>query len=91
MMANIVMLGFLAAVQDVVSADALRDAVADSVPPATKENNIRAFDRGREYGEAILKGRAKQERCRRTSMKRAVFSHAPRRRPSCLSARVTAP
>jgi len=60
MMANIVMLGFLAAVQNVVSAGALRDAVADSVPPATKENNIRAFDRGREYGEAILKGRAKQ-------------------------------
>ena len=60
MMANIVMLGFLAAVQNVVSAGALRGAVADSVPPATKENNIRAFDRGREYGEAILKGRAKQ-------------------------------
>jgi len=60
MMANIVMLGFLAAVESVVSAGALRDAVADSVPPATKENNIRAFDRGREYGEAILKGRAKQ-------------------------------
>lgn len=60
MMANIVMLGFLAAVQNVVSAGALRDAVADSVPPATKENNVRAFDRGREYGEAILKGRAKQ-------------------------------
>ena len=60
MMANIVMLGFLAAVENVVSAGALRDAVADSVPPATKENNVRAFDRGREYGEAILKGRAKQ-------------------------------
>lgn len=60
MMANIVMLGFLAAVESVVSAGALRDAVADSVPPATKENNVRAFDRGREYGEAILKGRAKQ-------------------------------
>jgi 2-oxoglutarate ferredoxin oxidoreductase subunit gamma len=60
MMANIVMLGFLAAVENVVSAGALREAVADSVPPATKENNVRAFDRGREYGEAILKGRAKQ-------------------------------
>jgi 2-oxoglutarate ferredoxin oxidoreductase subunit gamma len=60
MMANIVMLGFLAAVENVVSAGALRDAVADSVPPATKENNVRAFDRGLEYGEAILKGRAKQ-------------------------------
>jgi len=62
MMANIVMLGFLAAVENVVSAGALRDAVADSVPPAMKESNLKAFDRGREYGEAILKGRAKQRR-----------------------------
>ncbi len=62
MMGNIVMLGFLAAVENVVSAEALREAVADSVPPATKENNLKAFDRGREYGEAILKGRAKQGR-----------------------------
>jgi 2-oxoglutarate ferredoxin oxidoreductase subunit gamma len=67
MMANIVMLGFLAAVENVVSAGALREAVADSVPPATKENNLKAFDRGREYGEAILKGRAKQGRAGETS------------------------
>ena len=32
MMANIVMLGFLAAVADLVQADALRKAVLDSVP-----------------------------------------------------------
>lgn len=61
MMANIVMLGFLAAVTDVVESESLRKAVLDSVPSATKENNSRAFDRGREYGEAILKGRSKQE------------------------------
>jgi len=67
MMANIVMLGFLAAVENVVSPDALREAVADSVPPATKESNLKAFDRGREYGEAILKGRAKQGRAGETS------------------------
>ena len=61
MMANIVMLGFLAAVENLVKPDTLRKAVLDSVPGATIENNARAFDRGREYGEAILKGRAKQE------------------------------
>lgn len=61
MMANIVMLGFLAAVENLVDGDALRKAVLDSVPKATIEQNARAFDRGREYGEAILKGRAKQE------------------------------
>jgi 2-oxoglutarate ferredoxin oxidoreductase subunit gamma len=64
MMANIVMLGFLAAVEDLVTVDALRKAVLSSVPPATRDSNALAFDRGREYGEAILKGRAKQERSR---------------------------
>jgi 2-oxoglutarate ferredoxin oxidoreductase subunit gamma len=68
MMANIVMLGFLAAIVDVVNAESLRKAVLDSVPPATRENNTRAFDRGQEYGEAILKGRSKQEQ----SQERAV-------------------
>jgi 2-oxoglutarate ferredoxin oxidoreductase subunit gamma len=67
MMANIVMLGFLAAVENVVSAGALRESIADSVPAATKENNLLAFERGREYGEAILKGRAKQGRSGETS------------------------
>lgn len=61
MMANIVMLGFFAAVENIVDGDALRKAVLDSVPPATRDNNAQAYDRGREYGEAILKGRAKQE------------------------------
>jgi 2-oxoglutarate ferredoxin oxidoreductase subunit gamma len=64
MMANIVMLGFVAAVTDLVTVGALRRAVLDSVPPATKDKNGQAFDRGYEYGEAILKGRAKQEHSR---------------------------
>jgi len=61
MMANIVMLGFLAAVSDLVNPDSLRKAVLDSVPSATRDKNGSAFDRGREYGAAILKGRSKQE------------------------------
>lgn len=61
MMANIVMLGFLAAVENLVCADALRKAVLSSVPAATQESNAQAFDRGLEYGEAILKGRSKKE------------------------------
>jgi 2-oxoglutarate ferredoxin oxidoreductase subunit gamma len=64
MMANIVMLGFLAAVVNLVQTEALRRAVMESVPSATKESNTLAFDRGCEYGEAILKGRAKQERAK---------------------------
>jgi len=61
MMANIVMLGFVSAVSDVVTVDALRKAVLTSVPPHTKDKNAAAFDRGREYGEAILKSKAKQD------------------------------
>jgi 2-oxoglutarate ferredoxin oxidoreductase subunit gamma len=62
MMANIIILGFLSAVSDLVTVGALRDAVLSSVPPKTKEKNASAFDRGREYGEAILKSRAMQEK-----------------------------
>jgi len=61
MMANIVMLGFFSAVCDLVTPEALKKAVLASVPPATREKNDKAFDRGREYGFEILKGRAKKE------------------------------
>ena len=62
MMANIVMLGFLAAICDVTSTDALRKSVLTSVPDPTREKNERAFERGRDYGKAALKSRAKQGR-----------------------------
>jgi 2-oxoglutarate ferredoxin oxidoreductase subunit gamma len=62
MMSNIVMLGFLAVVHDLVSLEALREAVWTSVPEPTREINAQAFERGHEYGEAILKSRAKKDR-----------------------------
>jgi 2-oxoglutarate ferredoxin oxidoreductase subunit gamma len=62
MMANIVMLGFLSALSDVVQPDSLRQAVLSSVPPKTKDMNATAFERGREHGEAIQKSRAKLDR-----------------------------
>ncbi len=62
MMANIVMLGFLTAIAKLVGETAMKDAVASSVPAATRDVNLRAFARGCEYGRAILKSRAKQER-----------------------------
>lgn len=64
MMANIVMLGFLSAVTDVVTVDALREAVLGSVPPHTKDKNAKAFEKGHEYGTAILKARAEQDKNR---------------------------
>jgi 2-oxoglutarate ferredoxin oxidoreductase subunit gamma len=62
MMANIVMLGFLAAVHHLVSIEALRNAVLISVPEQTGETNAQAFERGCDYGKAILKSRAKKDR-----------------------------
>ena len=58
MMANIVMLGFLSAVEALVPAEALKKAIADSVPAQTKDKNLHAFSKGREYGAAIVKEQA---------------------------------
>ena len=43
---NIVMLGFIAAVTDIVPLEAMRAAVLASVPAGTEEINLRAFDAG---------------------------------------------
>jgi len=55
--ANVVMLGFFAAVTDVVSVDALRQAVLGSVPKGTEELNQRAFELGYEYGRRMADGK----------------------------------
>jgi len=54
--ANVVMLGFFAAMTDVVSVDALRQAVLESVPKGTEELNQRAFELGYEYGRRMADG-----------------------------------
>lgn len=54
--ANIVMLGFFATVTDVVSMEALREAVRTSVPKGTEELNLKAFQKGYEYGQRIDSG-----------------------------------
>jgi len=55
MVLNIVMVGFFAAVTGLVEADALRKAVADSVPAHFADLNLKAFDKGFEYGIAKVK------------------------------------
>ena len=57
MIANIVMLGCLAALDRTVSAESLRQAVRDSVPKGTEDLNIKAFDRGYEHGQRLLKAK----------------------------------
>lgn len=52
---NIVMLGFFGAVTDLLPRDALRKAVETSVPSGTEELNLKAFDKGYEYGINLVK------------------------------------
>jgi 2-oxoglutarate ferredoxin oxidoreductase subunit gamma len=54
MVLNIVMVGFFAAVTKVCKPESLREAVANSVPPAFKELNLKAFDKGFEYGSTKI-------------------------------------
>jgi 2-oxoglutarate ferredoxin oxidoreductase subunit gamma len=51
---NIVMVGFFGAVTNLLEPDALRKAVADSVPPAMQKLNLQAFDKGFEYGSELI-------------------------------------
>ena len=48
--ANIIVLGFLAATSDIVSDEALKKAILDSVPPGTGDFNMKAFNMGYNYG-----------------------------------------
>ena len=51
---NIVMVGFFAAVTGLLDADALRKAVSSSVPSHLEKLNLKAFDKGFEYGSQTL-------------------------------------
>jgi 2-oxoglutarate ferredoxin oxidoreductase subunit gamma len=57
---NIVMVGFLGAVTGLADADALRNAVKDSVPPALEKLNLQAFDKGFEYGSHLMQKLAEE-------------------------------
>src|SRR5215813_14666496 len=50
MVLNSVMVGFFTAVTHLLEPDAVRKSVADSVPANFREINLKAFERGFEYG-----------------------------------------
>ena len=54
MVLNSVMVGFFTAITHLLEPDAVRKAVADSVPPNFRELNLKAFERGLEYGITLL-------------------------------------
>ena len=58
--ANIVMLGFVAAVTEVVDYEAMKSAILDSVPPGTEELNLRAYNTGYDEGVKSLEHHLKQ-------------------------------
>ncbi len=60
MMANIIMIGFLTAAMPVVSMNAARETIRQSVPRGTEELNLTAFAKGYDHGLAVLKGREKK-------------------------------
>ncbi len=64
MMANIIMFGFFTVITGAVSVKAALDSVLTSVPKGTEEMNKKAFNKGCDYGAALLKGREKKARGR---------------------------
>ncbi|MCU1235228.1 MAG: 2-oxoglutarate ferredoxin oxidoreductase, gamma subunit [Candidatus Solibacter sp.] len=58
---NIVMVGFFGAVTNMLNPDNLRQAVADSVPPAMQKLNLQAFDKGFAYGAEMIQGLAEDK------------------------------
>ena len=54
MVLNSVMVGFFTAVTQLLEPDAVRKAVADSVPKTFRDLNLQAFEKGFEYGATAL-------------------------------------
>ena len=55
---NIVMMGFMTAVTKLIDPEAMRKAVTASVPKGTEDLNLRAFERGYEYGMRVMAAEA---------------------------------
>jgi 2-oxoglutarate ferredoxin oxidoreductase subunit gamma len=56
MMANIIMIGFITSVTQVVTLDAAKNTVEGSVPKGTEKMNLDAFGKGYDFGISRLKG-----------------------------------
>jgi 2-oxoglutarate ferredoxin oxidoreductase subunit gamma len=54
MILNIIMVGFFTAITKLVNYEAVKEAVKASVPPGTESMNLRAYDRGYQYGMTLV-------------------------------------
>ncbi len=61
MVLNSVMVGFFTAVTHLLDVDAVRKAVADSVPASFRDLNLKAFEKGYEYGVKSPAGKLESE------------------------------
>lgn len=57
--ANVVMLGALTAITKVASAEAMKKAVVRNVPKGTVELNLKAFEKGYNYGKKTLNAKGR--------------------------------
>ncbi len=53
--ANVVMLGALTSLTNVVNTDSIKKSILGNIPKGTEELNLEAFKRGYDYGENLLR------------------------------------
>jgi 2-oxoglutarate ferredoxin oxidoreductase subunit gamma len=70
--ANLVMLGFFTAVTKVVSPDAMKKALPGLVPGRFLTLNIKAFDKGYEYGIEVLKTAKPAAKKKKTTIEKKI-------------------
>lgn len=64
--ANVVMLGALTAITEVATAEAMKKAVLRNVPKGTAELNLKAFEKGYNYGKKFFDVKGKNRRVAQT-------------------------
>ena len=55
LVANVVMLGALTSVTSLVKPESMRNSILSTIPRGTEKLNLRAFQRGYDYGKQLLK------------------------------------
>jgi 2-oxoglutarate ferredoxin oxidoreductase subunit gamma len=52
--ANIVMLGAFTAITEIVDKEAIKETIKENIPKGTEELNMKAFEKGYEYGRKLM-------------------------------------
>lgn len=57
--ANVIMLGALTAITNIVNTDAMKNAILSNIPKGTEKLNLEAFEKGYQYGKKLLTEKGK--------------------------------